>query len=56
MPWNYQTKLDEINRIAEQYGGEGFKPQTFTGYIDDIWKECIAQSDKCVKTAQKRGK
>ena len=56
VPWNYQQKLDGINKIAKEYGGEGFKPQTFTGYINDIWKECIENSDKCVITAQKRGK
>lgn len=55
VPWNYQEKLEAINRIAEQYGGaEKFEPQTFTGYIDAIWKECIEHSDKQVKTAQKR--
>ena len=56
VPWNYQAKLDEINRIAEQYGGSDYKKQTFTGYINDIWKECISDSDKYVVTAQKRPK
>ena len=57
VPWNYQQKLEEINKIAQEYGGkEGFEPQTFTGYIDNIWKDCISHSDKQVVTAQKRGK
>ena len=56
VPWNYQAKLDDLNRIAEQYGGKDYKKQTFTGYIDNIWKECIANSDKHVLTAQKRVK
>ena len=57
VPWNYQAKLAVINRIAEQYGGkEGFEPQTFKGYIDNIWRECIDSSDERVVTAQRRGK
>ena len=56
VPWNYQAKLDQINKIAEEYGGKDFQKQTFVGYIDNIWKECVANSDKHVVTAQKRGK
>ena len=57
VPWNYQKRLEEINKIAKEYGGsEEFKPQTFTGYIDSIWRECIADSDNCVITAQRRVK
>ena len=25
VPWNYQQKLDEINRIAEEFGGKDFQ-------------------------------
>ena len=53
VPWNYQAKLDDINKIAKEFGGKDSKTVTFTGYIDDIWKECIKNSDKCVKTGQK---
>lgn len=53
VPWNYQNKLNEINKIAKEFGGEGAKQVTFTGYIDDIWKECMSNSDNCVKTGQK---
>lgn len=56
VPWNYQKKLDALNSIAKQYGGEGFQPQTFTGFIDNIWRECIENSDKQVLTAQRRVK
>lgn len=58
VPWNYQAKLEELNGIAKQYGGAGedFQPQTFTGYIDAIWKECMANPDEQVKTAQRRAK
>lgn len=53
VPWNYRDKLAEINRIAEQYGGGDFKPQTFSGYIDGIWKACMADTDKHLKVADK---
>ena len=53
VPWNYQAKLDEINKIAAEFGGENSKKATFTGYIDDIWKECMADTDKHLKTAAK---
>jgi len=53
VPYNYQNKLDEINRMIDTYGGEGAEHETFTGFIDKIWKECIGNSDKCVRTAAK---
>ena len=53
VPWNYQDKLDELNKLIKEYGNDEKKVKTFTGYIDEIWKECIANSDKCVKTADK---
>lgn len=56
VPWNYQQKLDEINKIAERYGGEGFRRQSYTGYIDSIWRECIENSDEHVFTAQRHMK
>ena len=53
VPWNYQQKLDEINRIIAEISDDEGKKKTFTGYIDEIWKDCIANSDKCVKTGEK---
>ena len=32
------------------------KKKTFVGYIDEIWKEAIADSDKGVKTGKKPAK
>ena len=52
VPWNYQAKLDEINRIIVEVSDES-KKKDFTGYIDEIWKECIENSDKCVLTGKK---
>ena len=53
VPHNYQDKLDEINKMIDTYGAEGAAHETFTGYIDKIWKECIKESDKHVRTAEK---
>ena len=31
VPWNYQSKLDEINRIIDEVSGDPNKKKTFTG-------------------------
>ena len=33
VPWNYTTKLEEINRMIKEYGGEDAKTKTFSGYL-----------------------
>ena len=53
VPYNYSEKLAEINRIAQEFGGKDVEKQTFTGYINKIWQECMADSDRHVVTAQK---
>lgn len=53
VPWNYQQKLNEINKLIAEYSDGQKAAKTFTGYIDEIWKECIVNSDKCVVTARK---
>ena len=53
VPHNYQQKLNEMNKLIAEYSGGAMKPKTFTGYIDEIWKECIANSDQCVVTGKK---
>lgn len=53
VPWNYQQKLDAINEIIMQVSDDETKKKTFIGYIDEIWNECIANSDKCVVTGEK---
>lgn len=52
LPWNYQQKLEEYNKMVMEISGDEKKCKSFTGYIDDIWKECIDKSDKCVKTGK----
>ena len=53
VPWNYQDKLDGINEIIMQVSNDPEKKKTFTGYIDELWKECIENSDRCVITGEK---
>lgn len=53
VPHNYQSKLDEINRMIDIYGAKDAKHETFAGFIDKIWRECIADPDNCVFTAAK---
>lgn len=43
----------ERNKLIVQYSGGAMQPKTFTDYIDEIWKECIANSDQCVLTGKK---
>ena len=53
VPWNYTTKLEEINRMVKEYGGDNAKPKTFSGYLDECWKYAMEHSDTNLKTAQK---
>lgn len=53
VPWNYQQKLEEMNALIAEYSDGKKDAKTFTGYMNEIWQECIANSDKCVVTAQK---
>lgn len=53
VPWNYQQKLDGINEIIMQVSQDETKKKSFTGYIDELWNECIKNSDRCVITGDK---
>lgn len=55
VPWNYQQKLNEMNELIAEYSDGKKEPKTFTGYIDEVWSECIKNSDKCVVTGKKPG-
>ncbi|WP_191433785.1 hypothetical protein [Flavonifractor sp. An112] len=55
VPWNYQAKLDEYNKMVMEISGDEAKKKSFKGYIDEIWKECMADSDKCLVTGKKPG-
>ncbi len=53
VPWNYQMKLDEMSKLIEAVTDDKGKKKTFTGFINEVWKECIANSDSCVVTGKK---
>lgn len=55
VPWNYQAKLEEYNELVMKISGDASKKKTFTGFIDEIWSDCIKDSDKCVVTGKKPG-
>ena len=55
VPWNYQAKLDEYNKMVMEISGDESKKKSFKGYIDEIWKECMADGDKCLVTGKKPG-
>lgn len=56
VPWNYQQKLDKLNEMILEISEDENKKKTFTGFIDEIWKDCIVNSDKCVVTGKKPAK
>ena len=53
VPWNYAAKLEEYNNMVMAITGNDTKKKTFKTFIDDVWKECMDNSDKCLKTADK---
>ena len=56
VPWNYQDKLNAMNALIMEISGDEAKKKTFTGYIDERWKECIKDSDKHVLTGRRPAK
>ena len=44
VPWNYQQKLDDINRIIMEVSNDESKKKTCTGYINELWSECVKNS------------
>ena len=53
VPWNYQEKLDNLNKLIMEVSGDEKQQKLFTGYIDEIWKDCIDNFDRCVITGDK---
>ena len=51
VPWNYAAKLEEINRIIKDGGGD--KQYTFKTYLEESWKACMDDTDKHLKVADK---
>ncbi len=53
VPWNYQQKLNDMNKLIAEYSDGKKDAKTFTGYIKEIWDYCITHSDECVVTGKK---
>ena len=53
VPWNYSDKLEAMNKIIVEATGDDKAKKTFAGYIDEIWKYAMENSDTQLKTAQK---
>lgn len=53
VPWNYQKKLDEYNKMVMEISNDESKKKTFISFMNDIWEECIKDSDRCVVTGKK---
>lgn len=51
VPWNYAAKLEELNRIIKDGGGN--KEYTFKTYLEEMWNFCMEDTDKCLKVADK---
>lgn len=51
VPWNYAVKLDELNKIIKQGGGT--KKYDFKSYLEEMWNECMADTDAHLKVAEK---
>ena len=53
LPWNYRQKLEAYNDMAMQISGDESKKKDFKSFVDDVWKDCMKNSDKCLVTADK---
>lgn len=51
VPWNYAAKLEEMNRIIAEGGGN--KKYTYSTYIQEVWDFCMADTDAHLKVADK---
>ena len=51
VPWNYAAKLEEMNRIIKDGGGD--KQYTFSSYLKEIWAICMENTDKSLIAADK---
>ena len=51
VPWNYAAKLDELNRIIADGGGN--KKYDFKSFLQENWDACMADTDKHLKVAEK---
>lgn len=53
VPWNYCAKLEEMNKLIMSVTSDVSKRKTFSGFIDECWREAMADPDERIKTAKK---
>lgn len=53
VPWNYQQKLDEMNRIIVEATGDEKKKKKFDSYLQECWDAAMSDTDKNLKVADK---
>ena len=53
VPWNYAAKLEEYNNMVMAIANDPAKKKTFKTFIDDVWRECMSDTDKHLKVADK---
>ena len=53
LPWNYREKLEAYNNMVMEISGDATKKKDFKSFVNDVWVECMENSDKCLKTADK---
>lgn len=51
VPWNYAKKLEELNEIIKNGGGN--KHYEFKTYLQEAWDYCMGDTDKHLVVAQK---
>lgn len=51
VPWNYSKKLDDLNTIIKEGGGD--KHYDFKSYIQEAWDFCMSNTDKHLVVAEK---
>ena len=56
VPWNYGAKLEEMNKLIMSITNDPSKKKTFSGFIDECWREAMDHSDTQLKTAPKPAK
>lgn len=41
VPWNYQQKLDEMNKLIMEVTDDESKKKDYMGYLNECWEEAI---------------
>lgn len=53
VPWNYSAKLDELNRLIMSITDDPSKQKTFSGFMDECWREAIGHAEERIIVAPK---